>query len=61
MSNAARPDKLDYTNEIDHLAMLVDWRTAYYQIAWSFSIIAIPLFMVMFAVSLKWRKPGSAK
>ena len=55
------PDKLDYTNEIDHLAMLVDWRTAYYQIAWSFSIIAIPLFMVMFAVSLKWRKPGSAK
>ncbi len=55
------PDKLDYTKEINHLATLVDWRTAYYQIAWSFSIIAIPLFMVMFAVSLDWGKTGHPK
>ncbi len=55
------PDKLDYTNEINHLATLVDWRTAYYQVAWSLSIIAIPLFMVMFAVSLNWKKQRVAK
>jgi hypothetical protein len=52
------PDKLDYANEINHLATLVDWRTAYYQIAWSFSIVAIPLFLIMFWVSLDWRKQG---
>jgi hypothetical protein len=51
-------DKLDYTAEIDHLAMLVDWRTVYYQIAWILSIIAIPLFLIMFWVSLDWRRPG---
>jgi len=50
------PDKLDYAGEISHLAVLVDWRTVYYQIAWSFSIIAIPLFLVMFWVSLRWNK-----
>lgn len=50
------PDKLDYSNEINHLATLIDWRTKYYQIAWSFSIAAIPLFLVMFWVSLDWRK-----
>ncbi len=49
-------DKLDYSKEINLLATLVDWRTVYYQIAWSFSIVALPLFMVMFWVSLFWRK-----
>jgi hypothetical protein len=51
-------DKLDYSAEIAHLANLVDWRTAYYQIAWSLSIVAIPLFLIMFWVSLDWRKPN---
>ena len=32
------PDKLDYAEEINHLTTLVDWRTVYYQIAWTFSI-----------------------
>jgi hypothetical protein len=54
----ATPDKLDYTGEIDHLAVLVDWRTVYYQIAWLFSISAIPLFLAMFWVSLGWGKQG---
>jgi hypothetical protein len=54
------PDKLDYSNEINHLATLVDWRTVYYQIAWSFSIVAIPLFLVMFWVSLGWKKQGGS-
>lgn len=53
-------DKLDYSAEIDHLVTLVDWRTAYYQIAWSLSIVAIPLFLAMFWVSLDWRKQGRA-
>jgi hypothetical protein len=52
---------LDYTEEIDELAALVDWRTAYFQIAWWCSIVAIPLFAVMFWVSLNWRKQGAAK
>jgi hypothetical protein len=56
--SSASPDTLDYTNEINHLATLVDWRTVYYQIAWSFSIMAIPLFLVMFWVSLHLRKQG---
>jgi hypothetical protein len=50
------PDKLDYSAEINHLATLVDWRTVYYRFAWSFSILAIPLFLVMFWVSLNWKK-----
>jgi hypothetical protein len=50
------PGKLDYTREIEHLSVLVGWRTMYYQIAWWFSIIAIPLFMAMFWVSLNWRQ-----
>jgi hypothetical protein len=54
------PDKLDYANEINRLATLIDWRTAYYWIAWSFSIIAIPLFLVMFWMSLNWKKQGRA-
>ncbi len=54
------PDKLDYGKEINHLTSLVDWRTVYYQIAWTFSIIAIPLFLVMFWVSLNWSKHGDS-
>ena len=54
------PDKLDFSNEITHLASLVDWRTAYFQIAWLFSIVAIPLFLLMFSVSLNWRKQSSS-
>ena len=57
----AAPDKLDYTAEIDHLVTLVDWRTAYYQIAWGLSIVAIPLFLVMFWVSLDWQKQSRAR
>lgn len=48
------PDKLDYADEIKHLTTLVEWRTVYYQVAWMFSIIAIPLFLIMFWVSLDW-------
>lgn len=51
----AGPDKLDYTAEISHLVTVVDWRTAYYQIAWSLSLAAIPLFLIMFWISLDWR------
>ena len=54
------PGKIDYTAEIGHLTMLVDWRTAYYQIAWALSIVAIPLFLVMFWVSLDWQKRSRA-
>ncbi len=50
------PGNLDFTNEINRLAALVDWRTAYYRLAWWFSIIAIPLYLWMFWVSLNWRK-----
>jgi hypothetical protein len=55
------PDKLDYSDEISRLANLVGWRTEYYQMAWWFSIIAIPLFFVMFWGSLSWKnKPAVA-
>lgn len=49
------PDKMDFSAEIDHLATLIDWRTWYYRVAWSFSIVAIPLFLVMFWGSLNWK------
>ncbi len=52
----ATPDKLDYANEISHLATLVDWRTGYYQTAWVLSMLAIPLFFLLFWVSLNWQK-----
>ena len=51
-------DKLDYSVEIAHLTTLVTWRTAYYQIAWSLSVAAIPLFLAMFWVSLNWKRPS---
>ena len=49
-------DKLDYFNELSRLATLVDWRTMYFRIAWWLSMVAIPLFLVMFSVSLNWKK-----
>ncbi len=48
------PDKLDFSPEISRLSTLVEWRTAYYQTAWWFSMIAIPLFFVLFWGSLNW-------
>src|SRR5262249_23499877 len=42
--DCSTPDQIDFSNEITRLATLVDWRTAYFQIAWWCSIIAIPLF-----------------
>jgi hypothetical protein len=53
------PDKLDFSNEIARLATLVDQRTAYYQTAWWCSMIAIPLFAILFWGSLNWaNRPG---
>ena len=49
------PGQLDYTAEINRLATLVEWRTVYYRMAWWFSIIAIPMFLVMFWGSLNWK------
>ena len=46
MSDAALTS--DYSVEIAHLTTLVAWRTAYYQIAWSLSVAAIPLFVTRF-------------
>jgi hypothetical protein len=54
------PQSLDFTDEITHLANLVDWRTNYFHFAWYCSIIAIPLFAWMFWVSLNWRRPHTA-
>jgi hypothetical protein len=48
---------LDFTSEISRLAAHVEWRTDYFQFAWWCSIIAIPLFLTMFWISLGWRKP----
>ncbi len=59
--SCSAPHGLDYTREIDRLSDLVDWRTDYFQFAWWCSIIAIPLFAVMFWVSLNWARQGGAK
>jgi hypothetical protein len=59
--DCSAPDKLDFSKEISRLAILVGWRTAYYQIAWWFSIIAIPLFFVMFWWSLNWKNKTGLK
>lgn len=53
------PDRIDFSSEITRLATLVEWRTAYYQIAWWCSIIAIPLFFFMFWGSLSWKNHTS--
>ena len=50
------PHSLDYTNEINHLSALVDWRTNYFQLAWWCSLVAIPLFLVLFWMSLRSEK-----
>jgi hypothetical protein len=54
--DCSMPAKMDFSGEINHLATLIDWRTWYYQTAWSFSIVAIPLFFIMFCGSLNWKK-----
>jgi hypothetical protein len=51
------PRSLDFTSEVSRLAAHVEWRTDYFHFAWWCSIIAIPLFLVMFWASLDWRKP----
>lgn len=55
------PNGLDFTNEINQLSNLVDWRTDYFHFAWYCSIIAIPLFAWMFWVSLNWHRPHTAQ
>ena len=54
------PDKVDFSREIARLATLVDWRTWYYRIAWWFSMIAIPMFAVLFWGSLNWKNTVAA-
>ena len=54
------PDRLDFSNEITRLSTLVDWRTEYYQISWWCSMIAIPLFFVLFWGSLSWKNSTAA-
>lgn len=54
--DCSMPAKMDFSGEIDHLATLINWRTWYYQTAWSLSIVAIPLFFIMFWGSLNWKK-----
>jgi hypothetical protein len=51
---------LNYTNEIRKLADLVDWRTDYFQVAWLCSLVAIPLFLVLFWISLHRKKHDAA-
>jgi len=54
------PDRLDFSDEITRLSTLVDWRTEYYQISWWCSMIAIPLFFVLFWGSLSWKNNTAA-
>ena len=55
--NCQSAHSLDFSNEVSQLAARVEWRTDYFHFAWWCSIIAIPLFLVMFWVSLDWGKP----
>jgi hypothetical protein len=48
------PGKLDFGAEIARLDSLVGWRTWYFRVAWACSIVAIPMFLLMFWVSLDW-------
>lgn len=51
---------LDFTDEISHLAAAAHWRTLYFHVAWWLSLIAIPLFLVLFWMSLHIaRRAGS--
>lgn len=54
-------DKIDYSDEISHLATLVEWRTWYYRTAWWCSMIAIPLFFILFWGSLNWSNKPAAE
>jgi hypothetical protein len=51
------PNTLDFSTEIARLASLVEWRTLYYRLAWTASIVAIPLFLILFSMSLNRQKP----
>jgi|SRR5690348_6016615 len=52
---------LDYTAEISNLANLVDWRTYYFHVAWLCSLVAIPLFLLLFWMSLNWARGDTAR
>jgi hypothetical protein len=54
------PGALDFSDELGRLATLAVWRSWYYRLAWIASIVAIPLFLVMFWVSLNWEKPNKS-
>jgi hypothetical protein len=52
---------LDFTDEINQLAASAQWRTFYFHIAWWLSLIAIPLFLVLFWMSLHVAKHGTSR
>lgn len=54
------PQSLDYSVEIRRLATLIEWRTDYFHLAWWLSLIAIPLFFLLFWVSLHWARGDNA-
>jgi hypothetical protein len=51
-----RTNGLDFSAELNRLADLVAWRTNYFVFAWWCSILAIPLFGLMFSVSFKQKR-----
>jgi len=55
------PHSLDYTQEIANLTNLVHWRTDYFHLAWWCSLIAIPLFLVLFWRSLHGKKQDAMR
>lgn len=54
------PHGLDYTQEIESLTNLVYWRTNYFHLAWWCSLVAIPLFLLLFWMSLHRKKQDTA-
>jgi hypothetical protein len=54
------PHSLDYTEEINNLTNLVYWRTNYFHLAWWCSLVAIPLFLLLFWMSLHRKKQDTA-
>ena len=52
---ASAPGALDYSNELKALESALIWRTYFYQAAWWLSLFALPLFLIMFATSLRRR------
>jgi hypothetical protein len=51
---------LDFSTELKRLSELVAWRTNYFIFAWWCSILAIPLFGLMFWASFKQSRSVSA-